>query len=387
MYRKFKGDQLFTGYELLPSNNILITNETGTVAGIVDESEAGDDISVHKGIISPGFINCHCHLELSHLKGHIPKKTGLIDFILKIVTERHFDEAEIIRAINKAEAEMIQNGIVAVGDICNNALSLPQKRNAKLWYYNFIETSGFPPAVAETRFQRNIDLYQQFATLPSDSSIVPHAPYSVSPELFKRINEVNSNKLVSIHNQETEAENDFFKNKKGDFIRMFETMNIDISFFTASGLSSLQTYLPYVNNQRSLILVHNVSTSVEDIEFAAALCKRNESELYYCFCPNANLYITGALPAIPAFINKECRIVLGTDSLASNDALSILDEIKAIHKHFPEISLHTLLGWATINGAMALGCEAVYGSFDKGKQPGIILITDELSGAAVERLL
>jgi cytosine/adenosine deaminase-related metal-dependent hydrolase len=303
------------------------------------------------------------------------------------VTERHFDEAEIIRAINKAEAEMIQNGIVAVGDICNNALSLPQKRNAKLRYYNFIETSGFPPAVAETRFQRNTDLYQQFATLPFDSSIVPHAPYSVSPELFKRINEVNSNKVVSIHNQETEAENEFFKNKTGDFIRMFETMNIDISFFTASGLSSLQTYLPYVNNQRSLILVHNVSTSVEDIEFAAALCKRNASELYFCFCPNANLYITGELPAIPAFINKECRIVLGTDSLASNDALSILDEIKAIHKHFPEISLHTLLGWATINGAMALGCEAVYGSFDKGKQPGIILITDELSGAAVERLL
>src|SRR3982750_856528 len=112
-YRKFKADFIFTGYELLTGDKVLITDEKGNIVNIVDEKEAGDEIESFKGIISPGFINCHCHLELSHMRGLIPERTGLVDFVFKVVTERHFDDDEILEAIAKAEDEMFANGIVA----------------------------------------------------------------------------------------------------------------------------------------------------------------------------------------------------------------------------------------------------------------------------------
>ena len=120
-------------------------------------------MEVFKGLLSPGFINCHCHLELSHMKGLVPKHTGLVDFVLKVVNERHFEEKEILSAIENAENEMLQNGIVAVGDICNNTFTIPQKTRSRLAYHNFIEASGFPPSVAGSRFQRAVDLYNSYS--------------------------------------------------------------------------------------------------------------------------------------------------------------------------------------------------------------------------------
>ncbi|MEI9809991.1 MAG: amidohydrolase family protein [Bacteroidota bacterium] len=127
-------------------------------------------------------------------------------------------------------------------------------------------------------------------------------------------------------------------------------MGIDISFFQASGKSSLQSYLlKFIKNQ-SVLLVHNVHTTEEDLVFA----KESDKKLTWCFCPNANQYISGQLPAIDLFIKHDCDIVLGTDSLASNHQLNILEEIKTIRNHFPDIAANQLLRWATINGAKSL---------------------------------
>src|SRR5687767_14189298 len=115
--RKLKADKIFDGYKLHPGK-VLLVNDDGSIEKIIDEKIAGDEIEKYEGILSPGFINCHCHLELSHLKGLIPEKTGLVDFVFKVVNERHFPESEILSAIEKAENDMIKNGIVAVGDIC-----------------------------------------------------------------------------------------------------------------------------------------------------------------------------------------------------------------------------------------------------------------------------
>src|SRR6266498_360081 len=161
-YLKFQADNIFTGIEMLDSNSVLITNEEGVVQDIVFFFQAGDDIQYFHGILTPGFINCHCHLELSHMKGLIPEKIGLIDFVFKVVTERHFDEEEILEAIADAEDEMLENGIVAAGDICNNTLTLSQKLKGRLAYYNFIEVSGWLPPIAEQRFIRSKAYYDAF---------------------------------------------------------------------------------------------------------------------------------------------------------------------------------------------------------------------------------
>lgn len=373
-YRKFSADKIFTGYSMLENQEVLITDAEGVVVDIVEREHAGDDIQILNGIISPGFINCHCHLELSHLKGVIPEKTGLVSFILSILSQRNANEETILEAMEIAEKEMINNGIVAVGDISNNALSLSQKQKNNLYYHNFIEVSGFSPAIANLRFDSAKEVYHQFKNcFPNQTSLVPHAPYSVSKELFHLIESIKETRISSIHNQETKEENEFFQTGRGDFNRLYETIGSDIkSFYTYSGKSSLQTVLPNISIPEKILLVHNTVTNQDDIN--SLKVKESRTKTIFCLCINANLYIENSVPPIDLFMNNNLEIVLGTDSLASNHSLSIVSEIVSIQKHFPEIPLETILNWSTINGAKALGIENTKGSFEKGKKPGIVNI-------------
>ncbi len=379
-YRKFKADHLFDGYGLR-EEAVLITSEDGTIEEIVEAREAGQDIQEVSGILSPGFINCHCHLELSHLKRMIPEKTGLVEFVWKVVSERHLPEEEILDAIAKAEDEMLQNGIVAVGDICNNTLTLGQKQKGRLSYHNFIEASGFHPSVAGQRFQRSEVFFNEYARYFDNNSIVPHAPYSVANELLEMIIHFPGNHLLTIHNQETAAENEWFIKRQGEFMQLYEKMKIDVSFFQPSGKSSLQTYLPEFLPQQSVILVHNVHTSEEDILFAES----SHINIHWCLCPQANNYITGQLPNVQLLHKHSAAIVLGTDSFASNQQLSILAEMNFLRQRFPFLNIHSLLRWATINGAKALQMDKMLGSFEKGKRPGVVVLDADLK--QVKRLL
>lgn len=371
-FNKLQATQLFDGYRF-HQNKVLLLQEDGTVEAIIDPSEAGDDVQPITGILTPGFINCHCHLELSHLKGLIPENTGLAGFVRQVVQKRGFSEEVILAAIARAEQEMQQNGIVAVGDICNTTHTLPQKKPGNLYYHNFIEAMGADPAVADKNFELYKAVYHQFADKLSllQASIVPHAPYSVSDLLWEKILTYPQNQLFSIHNQETADENLWFEQKAGGFANMFKEMGLNMDFFQPSGKSSLQTYLSRFHSGQQVLLVHNVHTSEADIELA----QESANSIFWCLCPNANEYISRAKPPVPLLIKSGCKIVLGTDSLASNHQLSIWEEIKTLQKHFPELSLEQMLSWATINGAKALKIEKQYGSFEKGKKPGIAIVT------------
>ena len=195
-------DKLFDGYNY-QEGKVLVIDAMGIVEEMLPLEDAGTDIEVRKGILSPGLVNCHCHLELSHMRGLIPEKTGLVDFVFKVVTERFHSEEEITNAIAAAEYEMLRNGIVAVGDICNNTHTLAQKQKGRMRYYNFIEASGWAPAISGMRLERAISIYRQFESsqIENTCSIVPHAPYSVSEKLWQSILPFFKNKVASIHNQ------------------------------------------------------------------------------------------------------------------------------------------------------------------------------------------
>jgi aminodeoxyfutalosine deaminase len=375
IYRKLRANALFTGYEMLSSAEVLIISEEGQVQDIVPSLEAGEGVEFLNGILSPGLVNCHCHLELSHLKACMPEKTGLVDFVFSVVTQRHFPESAILDAIAHAENDMISNGIVAVGDICNNLMTIPQKQLGRLAYYNFIEVSGWLPNLAEARFEKSRSFYDAFDQLSpamSQQSISPHAPYSVSEALWKLIIPFFPGKTISMHNQETEWEEELFRKGTGDAIRMYQMMKFENPLFKPTGKTSLQTCMPWLKDSKNILLVHNTFIRKEDLEY----CKASSflHNLNFCLCPNANLYIENRLPPIDLLREYKFPIVLGTDSLASNHALNILEEIKTIHRHYPEIPLAEMLGWATLNGAKALQLANKFGSFEKGKKPGVILI-------------
>ncbi len=365
----YSADFIFDGHTFLPDGNVLVMSDNGMVEAIL-QNETNDSVKHLQGMLMPGMINTHCHLELSHLKGMIPEHTGLVDFLLSVNRGRHtFTPEQIDVAILQAEQQMIQNGIVAVGDISNSNHTLIQKQKRQLQYHTFVECVGLLDTNAQQRFEYSLNLCHEFEKL-HPASVVLHAPYSASDTLIRLVNEVSANKRTTIHNQECEDENELFLSGEGNFLRLFNAILQDDSFFHASGKNSLQTYLPKLDQQEKLILVHNTVSSEEDIRMAHSLKK----ELYWCLCPNANLYIENRLPDIPMMMKNGCELMLGTDSLASNHQLSILAEIQTIQRYFPAISLEEKLTWATSNGAKALGMDNTLGSFVKGKKPGMVQV-------------
>lgn len=370
-FMKFRADALFTGYEMLAgTDRVLILNEDGRVEGIVPNDTAGEEVLQLSGTLCPGFINAHCHLELSHLKNRIAEGIGMADFIAEVMKSRTAPEDVKLQAMKDTEAEMIQNGIVAVGDICNTPDSVPVKLQSGLSFYNFIEATGFVPATANTRFNQAVDLYTQFREHNDNCSISPHAPYSVSPELFELIFSLQQT-VVTMHNQESKAEGDFYRLKSGSLLRIYEQLGIDLSFFSATGKNSLQSVAHHFKNTDSLVLVHNCFTGREDLALLRGM------NTHFCLCPNANSYIGNPLPDIDLLLNSGMNICLGTDSLASNHQLSIWSELQTIQRQFPHTGIETLLQWATLNGARALNMDDEKGSFEQGKTPGVVLIDDQ----------
>ena len=370
---KFHADQLFDGYRFRKQDEVLVTDEKGKVYGIIPLADAGEDIRKVEGILCPGFVNAHCHLELSFLKGVIPTHTGLVGFVSQVMQHRNAASEIIEQSIIDAEAEMIANGIVAVGDICNTPNTIAQKQKGRVRYQNFIEVAGFVPGAAESRFNAIKEIAEQFYIyFPNNTSIVPHAPYSVSLPLLDKIKEHSRNKIFSIHNQESAQETLFFKEQTGDFLSLYNNLGVDLSFFKNTYKSSVEYYIGKIAKEMNALFVHNTFTSKEDIDNIV----NQINNPYFCLCPAANLYIENSLTNINLFrsVNDGNNIVVGTDSLASNNSLNILGELSIIQQHFPVIEVEELLKWATINGARALTLEKSLGSFEINKQPGVLQI-------------
>ena len=378
LYRKLKGNNIFDGFRFRGENNVLVIKENGIIESIIEETEAGDGIEYFDGIICPGFVNAHCHIELSHLKRKIPKHTGLVNFVHQVMKERTAGKEAKIAAMQTAAEEMYNSGTIAVGDICNTADSILIKQNSLLHWHNFVEVSGFVGATAQKRYDAAIEIKEIFDSklkiAEQQNTVVPHAPYSVSKKLFEFINNTSANKTISIHNQECAAENELYLNKSGGFLELYSNVGIDIADFKPTGKRSLESWLPSLKQQQKIILVHNTFTKKDDLHFAANY--KGIETLYYCLCPNANLYIENSLPDVEMMLQENCKMIFGTDSYASNDQLNIFEEIKTICKNFPTISLATVLQWATINGAKALEIDKVAGSFEPGKKPGVVLLRE-----------
>ena len=283
-YRKFKADQLFDGTEL-QTDKVLITDEQGTVEAIVAAAEAGDDVQVLSGILSPGLINCHCHLELSHLKDVIPPHTGLIEFLCSVVTKRSFPQEVIQQAIAAAEEELYRGGIVAVGDIGNTADTAEVKSRSRIRWQNFTEVLSFTDARAAGQMAHyqsvaaTLNEAMLAAPVPHRTSLVPHAPYTISPETFRMINEATAGQVISIHNQEHPAEDELYQTGRGEYLKLFQIFGITESPFPVTGKSSIRSCLPYFTNGQTIFLIHNTYMPAEDVQWANQYAQENGLQL------------------------------------------------------------------------------------------------------------
>ncbi len=376
--RKISADYIFPIATEPIKNGVISVDDDGTIINVESDNQGANEH--YEGIICPGFINTHCHLELSHMRSQVSENAGMIQFIKEILSKRSsFSEEEIQDAISIADAEMIKNGIVAVGDISNSIDTFNRKAKSSIFYHTFIEVFDFNPEKADETFETAKKLSTQLSTLNFElsNSIVPHAPYSVSEKLFRLIADeaVKKNSIISIHNQESLGESELFISHSGPMFEAFSKMGINMELIPKTGVNSLRTTLPKLPLSQKTLLVHNTFTTKEDLQWVKnyQVSSIKYQELYWCSCPNANIYIENKLPDYDLFIEENLNVTIGTDSLASNWSLSILDELKTISKYYPQIPLQTLLTWATRNGAEFLGLNQL-GTLEKGKKPGLNLL-------------
>lgn len=368
--RFLKADSVFDGTKFLPGSTVVVVNERGAIEDLLPSGslDAGKTETL-KGVITPGFINSHCHLELSHLKGEIPEHTGLPAFGRHIMAKRdQFTAEQMQEAIAAADEEMFRNGIVAVGDISNGNASFKTKSQSKIQYHTFIELLGLHPERAVAALNSGQLLYRELEEAGLSASLAPHAPYSTSLELIEQIAEFNlEHKHTStIHNQESEEEQKFFHGEPSGFDELYKWLKIDITWFKRPLQSSLEYYNSALKSQPTL-LVHNTFTSVKDLSFT-----RSRNTLW-CFCPNANLYIENRLPDFTVFKNE--KFCIGTDSLASNYSLDLLSEANLILKH-SDFTIGQMLSSITSAPADFIGFKGL-GSIKKGSTPGLNLVSIE----------
>jgi aminodeoxyfutalosine deaminase len=370
--KRFSAQYIITNSGPVLKKAIINTEDDGRIISIEQKGDKFKEVhstEFHNGIIIPGFVNCHCHLELSHMKGIIRQGEGLSSFIGQVRTTRTSGGESILPAAYSADMEMQKRGVVLCADICNTSDTFSLKTGSTIKYLNLIEIFGIDPEKADVRMTEAKEVSFRARELNLQSSLVPHSLYSMSLPLLRLLkNETRNNRVTSIHFMETSAEMEFLENQSGPLAESYiksglMPRSLNIVRDHSGGV------LNEITSSGNLILVHD---TFADAEILRKVRKRRN--LFFCLCPNSNLYIEKKLPPVNLLTNEGCEIVIGTDSLASNNRLGILEEIVTLQQNFPYLSIEDLVSWATINGARALDEEKEFGSIEPGKKPGLLLL-------------
>ncbi len=370
--RRFSAQFIITNSGPPLKRAVVCTEDDGTIISIEDNAgslKESQSVEFYNGIIVPGFVNCHCHLELSHMKGAIPEGTGLSDFIMQIRNSGKTDPGNDLLRAQIGDKLMSDEGVVLCADVCNTSLTFEIKKKSRIKYYNLLEVFGIDPDKAARRMEdiAAVEKVARESGLPY--SIVPHSVYSVSLPLFRLIKEKSKENIVtSIHFMETGAETIFLSDHAGPLKKSYGNSGLLPDNIQAPA-DHITAVLDEVTSSGNLIFVHNTFANPQIVREI-----RKRGNTFWCLCPGSNMYIENKMPPVEMLMSEECEIVMGTDSLASNKNLSILSELKLISLHFPSVKLEEMIRWATVNGARALAEDENFGKIEKGKKPGLLLL-------------
>ena len=390
--KKLSAQYIFTNNGPALKRGIITAQDDGTITNVEDtggELRESASVEFHNGIIIPGFVNCHTHLELSHLKGCIQPGKGLAEFIRLIRLLREIEHDRISSSIVAADLEMQNEGTVLCADICNSSATFGHKKKSRVKYINLLEIYGLNPHKAGEKIREASALTKEADLAGLNWQMAPHSVYAVSLSLLRMIKEIcGQNKVTSIHFMESKGEMLFLSVHRGPLRVSYRESGLDEGGYETPK-NHITAILDEVTPSGNLILVHNTHADAETVK---ALAPRKN--LYWCLCPNSNLHIEDKTPPLSMLLEQNCKIVIGTDSLASNSRLSILEELKTLQGCAPETPLEEMILWATLNGAKALGEEKTFGSIEPGKKPGLLLIRNVnlndlklMPGSIVNKLL
>lgn len=342
----------------------------------VGQCVEGTEEQILDGALVPGFVNGHCHVELSHLHKKFRKGTGMAGFIDQINALRDWAGRDVKeKLVREWMDKMWSDGVSAMADISNDDSSFEVKKGHPMYTRTFLEVFGSEPEMCEDVMAEVRALNDAADAVGIDAAPTPHSCYTMSPDLLSSSSAAGLEKgWLSYHSQESHEEEELMMSGSG---AMYENRKrLGMSTPPVTGESSLKYFIdrlavakpaPY---DEHILLVHNVCLSQSDID-AAKQVMRN---VFWAVCPLSNIFIHDSLPPIPLMRSNGLAIMVGTDSLSSNDDLDMVKELFCLHENFPEVPMDELLTWACLNGARFLDKENELGSLTVGKVPGIVLV-------------
>lgn len=354
-------------------NGFVEFDEDGT---IVRTGQCGDGDEVMKGALVPGFVNAHCHLELSHLHKKFRKGTGMAGFIDQINALRDWASDDVkTELVREWMDKLWKDGVSAVADISNDASSFPVKQSSPIYTRTFLEVFGTEPEDCEGVMESVMKLQATSEEYGIDAAPTPHSCYTMSPQLLSASSAAGlESGFLSYHSQESQEEEDLLISGTGAMAE--NRRRAGMSTPPVTGESSLKYFIDRLADvkpaphKEHILLVHNVTLKQDDIDAA----KKAFENVYWAICPLSNIFIHDALPPVPLMRENGLKICLGTDSLSSNDDLDMMAELVCLHENFSDVPMAELFRWASRNGAEFLGKENVLGSFEEGRRPGIVLV-------------
>jgi cytosine/adenosine deaminase-related metal-dependent hydrolase len=367
--REITSDLVYLPEGLVSGKSILVETGSGQIRRVQDASKEAE---YFPGLICPGFINSHCHLELSHLKGKIPPQTGMAGFISRLQAIREDSSpSPFVSAQSEAE-RAFASGTQAIADISNSLITAPLKNSRRPdlpVFYTFLEVFGLNPSQAHELFRVAQEKSGHFPE--SAVSLTWHAPYSLSPELFQLVGGAARQNpgIYSIHLLESLEEIELMENREGKMAKLFHQWGFDPLPVWMRKQGVVDFVLSQLPTGLKILWVHGVHLQEEDVQ----KLRMHSPESAVCLCPTANQYIHGTLAPAGMLWKNGMKVVLGTDSLAGNEVLEIGAELKFLSNHFPEIPTEILLSWATGNGADFFGWDSL-GKFTIGGRPGVLQI-------------
>ena len=318
-----------------------------------------------EAVLMPGLVNAHAHLDLTSIADSVQRTPKFTDWIFQIVGKR--TPSTIGPSVREGVQQSLAGGATTVGDIDGTGNSAQILRDTPIRKVVFFEALGFSGEHAATGLTR---LATYLASPPVPDSLLtpalsPHAPYSTSADIYREC--VVSNLPVCTHIAETKEELEFLSRGTGAFLDYLEAFGISTAKWSPPQLTPVQYMGTLGILRKNSLLAHCNYLTDTDVAMLA------ESGASVVFCPRSHHYFYHTDHPVAQLIEKGINVAIGTDSLASNWSLSLLDELRFLARTQPYIRPETLLDMVTYNGAKVLGLAQV-GRLEKGWQADIIAV-------------
>lgn len=331
----------------------------------------GEVIDFGDAVLLPTLVNVHTHLELTHFprwaarSGEPGKPATFVDWLLQLIrVKRDQSPAELTASIRDGLRLCLQSGTGAVGDVLSRLIFPPAYAESFLYGRVFLELLGLDPVVWGVSLDRATALLTGDHFGNMQPGLAPHAPYSLSQQAMISIFAAARRQDWSLttHFAESHEESRLVQDAAGELLeRLYPAVGWQDQRPEAHGCSPT-VYLDRVGGlHHNNLLVHGVQVSAEDARLLA------ERSVTVALCPRSNECLGVGTAPVALYRAAGVKLALGTDSLASNDSLSMWDELAAARRCYGDhLSPGELLAMATRNGAEALGLKDEMGTLSSG---------------------